>query len=57
LRAFANSPFSVRLMLFEYWTARFIMLAIFLLGGYLTGRWRWTDFEKKYPENSLPPWK
>jgi hypothetical protein len=50
LKAFANSPFSVRLMLFEYWTARLMMLAIFLLGGYLTGRWRWTDFERKYPE-------
>ena len=26
------------------------MLPIFLLGGYLTGSWRWKDFEKKYPE-------
>ena len=27
-----------------------IMLPIFLLGGYLTGSWKWKDFEKKYPE-------
>jgi hypothetical protein len=27
-----------------------IMLPIFLLGGYLTGSWRWKDLEKKYPE-------
>jgi hypothetical protein len=34
-----------------------IMLPIFLLGGYLEGRWKWTDLEKKYPEDSLPPWE
>jgi hypothetical protein len=27
-----------------------ITLPIMLLGGYLTGSWRWKDFEKKYPE-------
>jgi hypothetical protein len=27
-----------------------IMLPIFLLGGYLGGRWRWKQFERKYPE-------
>jgi hypothetical protein len=27
-----------------------IMLPIFLLGGYLTGSWKWKDFEKKYTE-------
>ena len=27
-----------------------MMLPICLLGGYLTGRWRWKDFEKKYPD-------
>ena len=26
------------------------MLPIFLLGGYLSGRWKWKDFEKKFPE-------
>jgi hypothetical protein len=26
-----------------------IMLPIFLLGGYLTGSWKWKDLEKKYP--------
>jgi hypothetical protein len=29
-------------------TAWLIMLPIFLLGGYLTGRWKWQDLEKKY---------
>jgi len=32
-----------------------IILPISLLGGYLTGIWRWKDLEKKYPEDSLPP--
>ena len=27
-----------------------VMLPVFLLGGYLSGRWKWSDFEKKYPE-------
>jgi predicted permease len=27
-----------------------VTLALFLLGGYLSGRWRWKDLEKKYPE-------
>jgi hypothetical protein len=27
-----------------------IILPIALLGGYLEGRWKWKDFEKKYPE-------
>jgi hypothetical protein len=27
-----------------------IILPIVLLGSYLTGSWRWKDFEKKYPE-------
>ena len=27
-----------------------IMLPVFLLGGYLSGKWKWSDFEKKYPE-------
>jgi predicted benzoate:H+ symporter BenE len=26
------------------------MLTIFLLEGYLVGRWKWTDWNKKYPE-------
>lgn len=34
-----------------------VMLAIFLLGGYLTAVWRWQDFEKKYPKDKLPPWE
>jgi hypothetical protein len=35
--------------------AGLIILPISLLGGYLTGVWKWKDLEKKYPENSLPP--
>ena len=60
VEAFANhSPFWAHSIWFGRWTvfSDLILLAIFLLGGYLTGRWRWTDLEKKYPENSLPPWK
>ena len=34
-----------------------IMLPIFLLGGYLTAHWQWQDLQKKYPEDSLPPWE
>jgi len=32
-------------------------LPIFLLGGYLEGRWKWTDLKKKYPAETLPPWE
>ena len=58
--AFANrSPISLRSMMSGPWTVLIDLplLAICLLGGYLTGRWRWADFQKKYPENSLPPWE
>ena len=34
-----------------------ITLPIFLVGGYLGGRWKWIDLDKKYPEDSLPPWE
>jgi hypothetical protein len=34
----------------QFLAAWFIMLPIFVLGGYLTGSWRWKDFERKYPE-------
>ena len=44
---------SVRSMVF----ADLTLLPIFLLGGYLTGRWRWNDLEKKYPNDSLPHWE
>jgi hypothetical protein len=27
-----------------------IILPIFLLGGYLSGVWRWKELDKKYPE-------
>jgi len=32
-----------------------IMLLIFLLGGYLTAKWKWQDLEKKYSQTTLPP--
>jgi hypothetical protein len=46
--AFVDRPHSsyVRLTLFS----GFILLPVVLLGGYLSGRWKWNDFEKKYPE-------
>ena len=34
-----------------------VLFPLCLLGGYLAGRWKWKDFEKKYLENSLPPWE
>ena len=34
-----------------------LMLPIFLLGGYLAAVWQWQDFEKRYPEDKLPPWE
>jgi hypothetical protein len=41
----------------QFFLIWFLVLPIFLVGGYLTGGWRWKDLEKKYPENSLPPWE
>jgi hypothetical protein len=35
----------------------FFMFPILLLGTYLNADWTWKDFEKKYPEDSLPPWQ
>lgn len=34
-----------------------VMLPIILLGGYLSAVWQWKDFEKKYPDDRLPPWE
>src|SRR5215469_14401541 len=34
----------------QFFLIWFILLPIFLLGGYLTGTWRWKDLEKKYPD-------
>jgi hypothetical protein len=34
----------------EFLSIWLILLPVCLLAGYLTGRWRWQDFEKKYPE-------
>jgi hypothetical protein len=45
-------PFSVGF--FFIWL---VLLPIFVLGGYLTGSWRWNDFERKYLEDGLPPWE
>lgn len=27
-----------------------VTLPVFLLGGYLSAKWKWSDFEKKYPQ-------
>jgi hypothetical protein len=53
VEVFAVHVSSLRLIV----SSGLIMLPVFLLGGYLTGRWRWDDFEKKYPNASLPPWE
>jgi hypothetical protein len=39
-----------RLFSHEFAVIWLIMLPIFLLGGYLSGRRKWKHFEKKYPE-------
>jgi hypothetical protein len=44
-------PFSLRSTILT----SLLMLPIFLLGGYLTGRWKWQDLEKKYSRDNLPP--
>jgi len=41
-----SRPFSVRSVALT----AVVMLPVFLLGGYLSGQWKWSDFEKKYPE-------
>ena len=51
--ALFDSPHSFR----ESVVPSLVMLPIFLLGGYLTAVWQWQDFEKKYPEDKLPPWE
>ena|SRR5579863_2466339 len=33
-----------------------ILLPIALLGGYLTGNWKWKDLERRFPDDTLPPW-
>jgi len=39
-----------RLFSLQFIAIWFIILPIFLLGGYLTGSWKWKDFERKNPE-------
>jgi len=34
----------------EFLSIWLILLPVCLLGGYLTGRWKWQDFEKKNPQ-------
>ena len=41
-----RSPFSLQTAVF----IGSILLPICLLGGYLEGRWKWQDLERKYPE-------
>ena len=51
LLSFKTNPLSMQNVVIDL-----ILLPVFLLGGYLEGKWRWQDFEKKYPEDRLPPW-
>jgi hypothetical protein len=53
VEVFAVRVSSVRLIAFS----SLLTLPIFLVGGYLGGRWKWIDLEKKYPEDSLPSWE
>lgn len=46
LRAFTEKTHALRPILLP----SLIMLPIFLLFGYLSGGWKWKDFQKKYPE-------
>jgi hypothetical protein len=39
-----TNPFSA-----SFVVAWLVLLPVTLLGGYLRGRWRWKDFEKKFP--------
>jgi len=39
-----------RLFSLNFLVAWLSMLPIILLGGYLAGRWKWQDLEKKYPD-------
>lgn len=44
LFVFRNRPFSTQSVLIDL-----IMLPVFLLEGFLRGKWRWRDLDKKYP--------
>jgi hypothetical protein len=47
VQVFANHKPLFSLQFVVIWIS---VLPIFLLGGYLTGSWRWKDLERKYPE-------
>jgi hypothetical protein len=49
LLAFKTDPLSVQNVVIDL-----ILLPVCLLGGYLKGKWRWQDLEKKYPADTLP---
>jgi hypothetical protein len=40
----------VHLFSLQFLIVWLITLPIFILGGYLTGSWKWKDYDKKYPE-------
>lgn len=52
LLAFKTNPLSEQNVVTDL-----ILLPVFLLGGYLEGKWKWRDFEKRYAEDRLPPSK
>jgi hypothetical protein len=39
-----------RLFTLQFVVIWLTVLPVCLLGGYLEGRWKWKDFDKKYPE-------
>jgi len=49
LLAFRTNPLSVQNVVIDL-----VLLPVCLLGGYLEGKWRWQDLEKKYPVDTLP---
>jgi hypothetical protein len=45
LFAFKTEPLSAHKII----STSLISLPFFLLGGYLTGKWRWQELDNKYP--------
>ncbi len=48
--AFKTNPLSAQSLAIDL-----VLLPVFVLGGYLEGKWGWQDFEKRYSEDRLPP--
>jgi len=48
--SFKTSLFSLQNIVIDL-----VLLPLFPLCGYLKAKWEWSDLEKKYPADSLPP--